>query len=163
MMFIDELNDSFRNSTSVVPNNTLLTQLEYLKSQNSLLQQQLTQLNFSSSNSNSTTVASNNIGADSKASANEFGNEFPFWADTHMAVAIPATLNEVTDRLLKAPIPLEFAGDTVVLKALVDGVSTHSFVAPNSLSKNQLEFIKHNGNNFVRRLFYITVATGVVK
>lgn len=91
-------------------------------------------------------------------------NQNPIVGDLFIHEVVSTTFGDgTTESLLKTKIYFSFAGENNSAQALVDGGSTHSFIAPQSLTSNQLKFIANNKSKLEQRLFIINSATGIVK
>ena len=90
---------------------------------------------------------------------------FPFFnSECNASEAFPATLNEpeCSTGLLRVTVPFVLEDACAVVVALVDGGSTHSFLSPKSLIKEQRYQFNAHKHSYGRRLFNITSATGMV-
>ena len=91
-------------------------------------------------------------------------SEFPFFtANTNSSELFLATSPDASNILMKAQVELILFGHPPqVLKALIDGGSSHSFISSNVLSKEQLFIAGGRDTDVMKRLnFQITGATGV--
>jgi hypothetical protein len=97
------------------------------------------------------------------ADTQERDESFPFFAGSYSSEAIPATLGDSGDCLLRLETPFVLGGLSHTAVALVDGGSTHSFITPDSFSEDQKRYSDMVKPQLQRRLFVITSSTGRVK
>jgi hypothetical protein len=175
--FVDDRNDQSQvqaaSSNFLQQQQTLLRQQQQFLNQQQQLQQQQQQHHQQQHhqqhhngqlNNGGQFYAANAVSHNCTAVSEEVvDSSFPFYASSFSACAIPATLGDSNDCLLRTIVPFQFGGFEENTVALVDGGSTHSFLAPESFSESQKSYFNSIKSTLVRRLFIITSSTGSVK